>query len=114
MRTVRIKVVSDSIMKYEQSVKVIYVGQDVMNNIALDRTLFYQMFDFINLKKNNANTKTFPLTEKGKVSLNEAYASRIFWKAQIRTLTKRLISIQAQGKNLVKLIESEYEISGKK
>ncbi len=113
LRTIRIKVVSDSIMKYEQSVKMIYVGQDVMNNIALDRTLFYQMFDFINLKKNNANTKTFPLTEKGKVSLNEAYASRIFWKAQIRTLTKRLISIQAQGKNLVKLIESEYEISDK-
>jgi hypothetical protein len=111
LRTIHIKTVSDSIMKYDQTVRMIYVGQDVMNSIGADQTLFYQMFDFINLKKNSTNSSPIPLTERGKNSLNEAYANRLFWKAQITTLTKRLIIINEEGKRLVKLIDSEYELS---
>lgn len=113
LRTIRIKIVSDSIMKYDQMVKMIYVGQDVMNSIGANQTFFHQMFDFINLKNNNTNTSPIPLTEKGKNSLNEAYANRTFWKAQIRTLIKRLVIINAEGKRLVKLIENEYELGRK-
>lgn len=108
LRTIRIKIVSDSIMKYDQMVRMIYVGQDVMNSIGSNQTFFHQMFDFINLKKNNEIP--IPLTEKGKTSLNEAYANRLFWKAQIRTLKHRLTNINEEGKRLVKLIEREYEI----
>jgi hypothetical protein len=110
LRTIRVKIVSDSIMKYDQMVKMIYVGQDVMNSVASDQTLFSQMFDFINLKKHNANSSPIPLTEKGKNSLNEAYANRLFWKAQITTLTKRLTIVNEEGKRLVKLINNEYEL----
>jgi hypothetical protein len=46
LRTIRIKIVSDSIMKYDQAVRMIYISQDVMNNFVSDQTLFYQMFDF--------------------------------------------------------------------
>jgi hypothetical protein len=113
LRTIRIKIVSDSIMKYDQAVRMIYISQDVMNNFVSDQTLFYQMFDFINLKKNNANSIAIPLTEKGKTSLNEAYANRLFWKRHIMTLTKRLTNINEEGKRLVKLIDIEYELGGK-
>jgi hypothetical protein len=113
LRTIRIKAVSDSIMKYDQSARMIYVSQDVLNSVVLDQTLFYQMFDFINLKKNNANASPIPLTEKGKTSLNEAYANRLFWKLQIIGLTKRLTNINEEGKRLVKLIDIEYELGGK-
>jgi hypothetical protein len=112
LRTIRIKIVSDSIMKYDQMVRMIYVSQDVMNNFVSDQTTFYQMFDFINLK-NNANASPIPLTAKGKNLLNEAYANRLFWKRHIIGLTKRLTNINEQGKRLVKLIDSEYELGGK-
>lgn len=112
LRLIRIKAVSDSIMKYDQTVRKIYVKQSNMNNLALDQTVLYnQLFDFIKLKKQDNPSIPIPLTEKGKTLVNEAYASRLFWKRQLRSLIKSIKDVNEEGKNVANFIKTQYHIT---
>jgi hypothetical protein len=46
LRLIRIKAVSDSIMKYDQTVRQIYITQGDMNSVGIDQTIYNQFFDF--------------------------------------------------------------------
>jgi hypothetical protein len=45
--------------------------------------------------------------------LNEAYASRLFWKRNLMGLIARLKVVNAEGKGVVKFIKSEYHLKDK-
>jgi hypothetical protein len=111
LRLIRIKPVSDSIMKYDQTVRQIYITQNDMNGIGIDQTIFNQFFDFINLEKQNNTLNSIPLTEKGKTLVNEAYANRLFWKKRIIGLKRRIYNINAEGKSVVNFIKMQYNIN---
>jgi hypothetical protein len=112
LRLIRIKAVSDSIMKYDQTVRKINVTQSNMNNLALDQTILYnQLFDFINLKKPDKALTPISLTEKGKTLVNEAYAGRLFWKRQLANLIQRNKDVNAQGKGVANFIKTQYHFT---
>jgi hypothetical protein len=111
LRLIRIKPVSDSIMKYDQTVRQIYITQNDMNSIGIDQTIFNQFFDFINLEKPNKASKPIPLTEKGKTLVNEAYANRLFWKKRIMGLKRRITNVNAEGKRVANFIKTQYHIT---
>ena len=108
LRTIRNKAVSDKIMEYDQAVRLLSVTQGNMNAVATNTTLFYQLFDFIQLTKNT--TQAIPLTEGGKKLLNEAYASRFFWKLQLVNLRQRLTLLNQKGKETCEFIKKQYSL----
>jgi hypothetical protein len=112
LRLIRIKAVSDSIMKYDQTVRQIYITQNDMNSNGIaDQTFFNQFFDFINLEKQSKAFTPIPLTEKGKTMVNEAYANRLFRKKRILILKRRIYNINQQGKNVANFIKSQYHFT---
>ena len=113
LRLIRNKAVSDKIMEYDQTVRKLYISQDVYNAVLIDRSIYNQFFDFINLRKQNATTTAIPLTEKGKKLINEAYANRFFWKQGISTLLKRTKTVNEEGKKTIAFIKTQYKIFDK-
>lgn len=111
LRLIRIKSVSDSIMKYDQTVRKIDIQQSIMNSVIIDQTIFNQLFDFITLKKQNNILILVPLTQKGKTMLNEAYANRLYWKRNLTGLIVRLKYVNAEGKSVANFIKKQYHIT---
>ena len=109
LRLIRIKSVSDSIMKYDQTVRQINVSQDNMNNILLNQTIYQQLFDFIKLTNQKDNSIPIPLTEKGGKLLNEALADRLFWKKNLSGLIQRFQHVNAEGKRVIDFIKGKYQ-----
>ena len=108
LRIIRNKKVSDKIMEYDQTVRLLYITQNNMNSIASNNTLYGQFFDLINLK--NQSNKNIPLTENGKKLLNEVYSNRFFWKINLLGLQQRLITLNKKGKEVSEIIKEEYHI----
>lgn len=108
LRIIRKKIVSDKIMEYDQAVRMLSVTQNNMNMITSNNTLFNQMFDIIKIREQKLlNT---PLTDKGKISLNEAYANRYFWKINLIGLRYRLIYLHQRGVEVSEIIKKKYSI----
>lgn len=108
LRLIRKKIASDKIMEYDQAVRLLAVTQTNMNAVAANTALFNQMFDFIRLNK--GTNEPVPLTESGKKLLNEAYANRFFWKAQLNGLRQRLTFLNEKGKEVAATIKEQYEV----
>lgn len=108
LRIIRNKKVSDKIMEYDQTVRLLYITQTNMNTIASNNTLYGQFFDLIKLQ--NENSIAIPITENGKNLLNEAYSSRFFWRINLLSLNKRLITLNKKGKEVREIITEEYKL----
>ena len=110
LRLIRKKDVSDKIMAYDQTVKQIYVTQNVMNTFLLDNVLYNQFFDFIALNNPNNLSKPIPLTIKGKNLINEVYANRLLWKQFVGILIFRFKNVNDDGKKTIALIKERYKL----
>jgi hypothetical protein len=108
LRIIRNKGVSDSIMKYDQTLKKYYVQSNLMYSALRDLTNYSQLFDFISLNKNK-NTPV-PLTEQGKKLLNQAYANVQVWNRGLIGLISWLEEVNEEGTRLVIFIQKEYHL----
>jgi len=108
LRLIRNKVVSDRIMIYEQTLKKYYTQSDLMYSAVVNMTSYTQVFDFIALNKNM--NIPIPLTEKGKKSLNEAYARLQLWNRGLMGLISWLDEVNQEGMGLVTFIQKEYHL----
>lgn len=108
LRLIRNKAVSDRIMKYDQTLKKYYVQSNLMYSALPNMTNYNQLFDFINLDKNQ--NIPVPLTEQGKKSLNQAYANRQLWNRGLIGLISWLEVVHEEGKSLMSFIQKEYHI----
>jgi hypothetical protein len=108
LRIIRNKAVSDKIMEYDQTVRLLSVTQENMNAIAANNTLANQLFNFVKLTQNQATA--IPLTENGKKIVSEAYANRFFWKINLLGLSQRLILLNNKGKSIAAFIKKEYQL----
>jgi hypothetical protein len=108
LRLIRNKSVSDSIMKYDQVVRQYEFSKDLMKIASTDQHIFYQLFDFISLNRNE--NIAVPLTEQGIKLLNEAYANRRIWNFVISALILRIEKINAEGTRIVLFIQKEYHL----
>ena len=108
LRIIRSKKVSDKIMEYDQTVRLLYITQNNMNSIASNNTLYGQFFDLIKIK--NQSNENIPLTKNGKQLLNEVYSNRFFWKRNLVGLQQRLIILNKKGKEVSEIIKEEYHI----
>jgi hypothetical protein len=106
LRLITNKAVSDGIMKYDQSVKNYYQQSNFMYAALSDQRIYSQFFNFIDLNKNK--NIPVPLTEKGKQSLNEAYAHLQLWNSGLLGLISWLKGVNNEGKLLVVFIQKEY------
>ena len=107
LRLIRNKKISDGIMKYDQTLKKYYVQSNLMYSALRDVTDYSQLFDFISLVKIQI-CRT--LTEKGKKSLNEAYANLELWRRGLIGLISWLEVVHEEGKDLITLIQKEYHL----
>ena len=108
LRLLRNKAVSDRIMDYEQTLKKYNTQSDLMYNAILDVTNISELFDFINLEKNQ--NIPVPLTEQGKKSLNQAYAHLQLWNRGMIGLISWLENVHKEATNLLIFIQKEYQI----
>jgi hypothetical protein len=108
LRLIRNKVVSDRIMKYDQTLKKYYVQSNLMYSALREQTNYSQLFDFISLNKNK--NVPVPLTEKGKKLLNEAYANLQLWNYGLIGLIGWLQDVDKEGKDLLIFIQKEYSV----
>jgi len=108
LRLIRNKAVSDSIMKYDQTLKKYYTQSDLMYSAILDVTDYSQLFDFINLHK-NPNIPV-ALTVQGKKSLNQAYAHLQLWNRGLIGLISWLERVNEEAINLLTFIQIEYKL----
>jgi hypothetical protein len=108
LRLIRNKAVSDRIMKYDQTLKKYYTQSNLMYNAMTNMTYYSQLFDFINLNKNQ--NIPVPLTEQGKKSLNQAYANLDLWNRGLIGLISWLEIVNEEGKSLVVFIQKEYHL----
>jgi hypothetical protein len=108
LRLIRNKAVSDSIMKYDQTLKRYYAQSNLMYSALRDLTNYSQLFDFISLNKN----KNIPvaLTEQGKKLLNQAYANLQLWNRGLIGLISWLEQVNEEGTRLVTFIQKEYHL----
>lgn len=95
-------------MEYDQEVRLLYISQNNLNLTGSNNDLVIQIFDFIQL--NQQSIKPIPLSENGKQLLNQAYASRLFWKKNLMGFDKRLSSLNKKGKEIAAFIKEEYHI----
>jgi hypothetical protein len=109
LRLIRIKAVSDSIMKYDQTLKKYYVQSNLMYSALRDLTNYSQLFDFISLTKNK--DLPVPLTEQGKKLVNQAYANLQLWNRGLIGLISWLEQVNVEGTRLVAFIQKEYHLS---
>jgi hypothetical protein len=108
LRLIRNKVVSDRIMKYDQTLKKYYVQSNLMYSALRDLTNYSQLFDFISLNKNK--NIPVPLTEQGKKLLNQAYANLQLWNKGLIGLISWLEEVHEEGATLVTFIQKEYHL----
>lgn len=108
LRLIRNKEVSDRIMNYDQTLKKYYVQSNLMYSALSHLTFYSQLFDFINLNKNQNHP--VPLTEQGKKSLNQAYANLLLWNRGLTGLISWLKNVNAEGSALVVFIQKEYDL----
>ncbi len=108
LRLIRNRAVSDRIMKYDQTVKNYYQQSNFMYSALSDQDIYRQLFDFISLSKND--NSPVPLTEKGKQSLNEAYAHLQLWNSGLQGLISWLEGVNHEGKDLLMFIQKEYHV----
>jgi hypothetical protein len=109
LRLIRNKAVSDTIMKYDQTLKKYYTQSNLMYSGAVTETTYYsQLFDFISLNKNQ--NVPVPLTEQGKKFLNQAYAYLDLWNRGLIGLISWLENVNEEGKSLVIFIQKEYHL----
>ena len=108
LRIIRSKKVSDKIMEYDQTVRLLYITQNNMNSIASNNTLYGQFFDLIKII--NQSTENIPLAKNGKQLLNEVFSNRFFWKKNLVGLQQRLIVLNKKGKEVSEIIKEEYHI----
>ncbi|MGB8357989.1 MAG: hypothetical protein WCD55_05170 [Bacteroidales bacterium] len=108
LRLIRNKAVSDSIMKYDQTLKKYYTQSNLMYNAITNTTYYSQLFDFISLNKNPE--VPVPLTEQGKKSLNQAYSNLDLWNRGLIGLISWLEIVNEEGKRLVVFIQKEYHL----
>ena len=108
LRLIRNKAVSDSIMRYDQTLKRYYAQSNLMYSALRDLTNYSQLFDFISLNKN----KNIPvaLTEQGKKLLNQAYANLQLWNRGLIGLISWLEQVNEEGTRLVTFIQKEYHL----
>mgnify|MGYP005855333627 CR=1 FL=1 len=108
LRLIRNKEVSDRIMQYDQILKKYYVQSNLMYSALPNMINYTQLFDFINLEKDL--DRPVPLTEQGKKSLNEAYASRQLWNKGLIGLISWLEVVNDEAKKLLLFIQKEYQL----
>jgi hypothetical protein len=108
LRLIRNKEVSDRIMRYDQTLKRYYTQSDLMYNALTNLTYYSQLFDFINLSKNENDP--IPLTEQGKNSLNQAYSHLFLWNRGLTGLISYLEVVNMEGKELVTFIQDQYKL----
>ena len=108
LRIIRNKAVSDSIMKYDQTLKKYAVQSNLMYSALRDLTNYSQLFDFIRLNRNK--DLPVPLTEQGKKLLNVAYANLQLWNRGLVGLISWLEKVNEEGTGLVKFIQNEYHL----
>jgi hypothetical protein len=108
LRLIRNKAVSDSIMKYDQTLKKYNVQSNLMYSALRDLTNYSQLFDFIRLNGNK--DLAVPLTEQGKKLLNQAYANLQLWNRGLIGLISWLEKVNEEGTGLVTFIQKEYQL----
>lgn len=108
LRLIRNKRVSDQIMEYDQSLKKYKTQSDMMYNALINMTYYNQLFDFINLNK--LPEKPVPLTDLGKKTINQAYASLFMWDRAMIGLISWLETVKKEGKRSLERISSEYNL----
>lgn len=109
LRLIRNKAVSDSIMKYDQTLKKYGVQSGLIYSALRDLTNYSHLFDFIRLNKNK-NTPV-PLTEQGKKLVNQAYANLELWNRGLIGLISWLEQVNGEGARLLVFIQKEYHLS---
>jgi hypothetical protein len=110
LRLIRNKAVSDSIMKYDQTVRNYYGQADLMNHALADQTMYGHMFDFITIHRNGKNPAPVPLREQSRKILNEAFSNRKIQLYGLRILAERLQQINTEGKQVIVFIKQQYDM----
>ena len=108
LRLIRNKAVSDSIMKYDQTLKKYSVQSNLMYSALRDMTNYSQLFDFINLNKDK--NIPVPLTKQGRKLLNQAYANLQLWNRGLTGLISWLEKVNEEGTRLATFIQNEYHL----
>ncbi len=108
LRLIRNKAVSDSIMKYDQTLKKYSVQSNLMYSALRDMTNYSQLFDFISLNKNK--NIPVPLTNQGRKLLNQAYANLQLWNRGLTGLISWLERVNEEGTRLATFIQNEYHL----
>ncbi len=108
LRLIRNKEVSDRIMRYDQTLKKYYTQSNLMYNAITNMTYYSQLFDFISLSKDQQ--VPVPLTEQGKLSLNQAYSHLDLWNRGLIGLISWLEIVNEEGKSLLVFIQKEYRL----
>ena len=109
LRLIRKKEVSDRIMKYDQTLKRYYTQSNLMYSALTNLTYYSQLFDFISLSKNP--DVPVPITDQGKLVLNQAYSHLYLWNRGLMGLISYLEVVNSEGKELVSLIQNEYRLN---
>jgi len=110
LRMIRNQAVVDSIMKYDQIVRVFYEQATLMDNALADQVMFGRMFDFITIRRNGKDMAAVPLPEESKKILNQAYANRKIWNYGLMSLIYRLRDVNVQGKRVISFIKKQYDL----
>lgn len=109
LRLIRKKEVSDRIMKYDQTLKRYYTQSNLMYSALTNLTYYSQLFDFISLSKNP--DVPVPMTDQGRLILNQAYSHLYLWNRGLMGLISYLEVVNSEGKELVSLIQNEYRLN---
>jgi hypothetical protein len=108
LRLITNKAVSDSIMKYDEGVRIFYGQAELMNRALTDQVMYDRFFDFIAFKKSQNASTPIPLPEDSKKLVNEAYANRKIWQYGLLSLIKRLQEVNEEGTRVIQFINKQY------
>jgi hypothetical protein len=108
LRLIRNKEVSDGIMRYDQAIKKYNTQSNMMYNAMTNMTYYSQLFDFIRLNKHPEIP--VPLTDLGKMNINQAFSHLDLWDRALTGLISWLETVNGDGKSLLELIVKEYNL----
>jgi hypothetical protein len=109
-RVIHNQAVVDSIMKYDQVVRVFYEQSRLMGSALADQVMFGRMFDFIKIKRDGINKGPIPLPQESRQLLNQAYANRKTWNYGMGSLIYCLRNVNEEGKRVIKFIKQQYDV----
>lgn len=105
---IRFKQVADSIIEYDQALRLFYLQQEICNEYLLQQGPYQKLFDAIGIME--SPDQPVPLSDEGAKVLSQAYIDRKIWIHGLGGLAERLKTVNTAGQKTVKLIREYYGI----